>query len=147
MLVSSGWFVGLRISELGGSCFCLYVYMTWETERKREMTGLVWICHQLIYEFKNLSCSWLVSTCMVSAYETSWLEHRTHLKADSPLAPFQKGDGQIEHLLLPWATHKGEPTPATGSHTSATFLDWVLVLCVCSGLHWVSLPLARKASA
>lgn len=28
------------------------------------MTGLVWVCHQLIYEFKNLSCSWLVSTCM-----------------------------------------------------------------------------------
>lgn len=55
-----------------------------------------------------------------SAYETSWLEHRTHVKADSPLAPFQKRDGQIEHLPLPWATHKGEPTPATSSRMCAT---------------------------
>lgn len=58
MLVSCGWFVGLRISELGGVLVCMW---HGETERKREMTGLVWVCHQLTYEFKNPSCSWLVS--------------------------------------------------------------------------------------
>ncbi|XP_031217839.1 RNA binding protein fox-1 homolog 1 isoform X38 [Mastomys coucha] len=31
--------------------------------------------------------------------------------------------------------------------TSVTLLDSVLALCICSGLHWVSLPLTRKASA